>query len=242
MPLSQPSKVILTGGTSGIGAEMLDLLLAAGHEVIVLARRASQLEPRNGLEAIDIDLSDSASVKAVVAKIAARHGNVAVLINNAALQYPVALTDPEFDPLAMQAEVAINLVAPALLIHQLLAGMLRRGAGAAVVNISSGLAFFPKRQTALYCATKAALHSFSQSLRYQLEGSGISVIEVILPLVDTPMTEGRGRGKLSSSDAADQIIAGVKRGQSEIYVGKAKLIPLLLRVAPWVLRKALKGS
>ena len=159
-PLSCPSKVILTGGTSGIGAEMLELLLVAGHEVIVLARRASSLEPRNGMEAIDIDLSNGAAIKAVAVDLAARHPDASVLINNAALQYPVTLTDPDFDPEQMEAEVAINLLAPALLTHALLPALRRQGAGAAIVNVSSGLAYFPKQQSALYCATKAALHSF----------------------------------------------------------------------------------
>lgn len=162
-PLSYMSKIVLTGGTSGIGAEMREMLLADGHQVIVLARRAGQLEPHNGMEAISVDLSDTAAVKQVAADILARHPDVSVLINNAALQYPVAFTDPGFDPDAMEAEVSINMLAPALLIHALLPGFRKRGAGAAIVNISSGLAFFPKQQSALYCATKAAVHSFSQS-------------------------------------------------------------------------------
>lgn len=241
-PLSYPSKVILTGGTSGIGAEMLEMLLATGHQVIVLARRASQLEPRNGMEPVDIDLSDSAAVKAVAADIAARHPDVSVLINNAALQYPVALTDPNFDPLQMEAEVAINLLAPSLLTHAVLPALLRQGLGAAIVNVSSGLAFFPKQQSALYCATKAALHSFSQSLRYQLEADGVAVIEAILPLVETPMTEGRGSGKISARDAATAILDGVKNGRTEIFIGKARLLPLISRFAPALGRKIMRGT
>jgi uncharacterized oxidoreductase len=241
-PLSHPSKVVLTGATSGIGAEMLELLLAGGHQVIMLARRARQLEPRNGLDAIDIDLSNTALVKATAADIAARHPDIAMVINNAALQYPFALTDPEFDPQHMIAEVAINLLAPALLSHALLACLRRHGAGAAIVNISSGLAFFPKQQSALYCATKAALHSFSQSLRYQLEADGVAVIEAILPLVETPMTAGRGSGKISSQAAAQAIITGIKMGQAEIFIGKAKLIPLFARFVPNIGRKVLRGS
>lgn len=221
-PLSHPSKVVLTGGTSGIGADMLELLLGSGHQVIVLARRASQLAPRNGLEAIDVDLSDCASVKTAAADIAARHPDINVLINNAALQYPVALTDPHFDPGQMEAEATINLLAPALLSHALLPSLRQHGAGATIVNISSGLAFFPKQQSALYCATKAALHSFSQSLRYQLEADGVAVIEAILPLVETPMTAGRGSGKMSARDAAEAITSGIKKGRAEIFVGKAK--------------------
>lgn len=142
----------------------------------------------------------------------------------------------------MIAEVNINLLAPALLTQVLLPALEAAGPGAAIVNISSGLAFYPKRETALYCATKAGLHSLSQSLRYQLEGSKIRVIEAILPLVATPMTEGRGHGKMSAEDAADAILDGITLGKSEIYIGKSKLLPLLSRIAPAIPRKILRGS
>lgn len=241
-PLSHPSKVVLTGGTSGIGAEMLELLLAEGHQVTVLARKGSQLEPRMGLEAIDIDLSNAAAIKAVAADIALRHPDISIIINNAALQYPIALTNPDFDPGQMVAEVAVNLLAPALLSHALLPILRRHAAGAAIVNVSSGLAFFPKQRPALYCATKAGLHSFSQSLRYQLEQDGVAVIEAILPIVETPMTAGRGSGKMSARDAAQAIVAGIKKGRSEIFIGKAKLIPLFARFAPDIGRKILRGT
>lgn len=221
---------------------MLELLLAEGHQVIVLARRASKLVPRSGIEAIDVDLSNSAAIKAAAADIAVRHPDICILINNAAFQYPMALTEPKFDPEQMQAEVAINLVAPALLSHALLPSLRRHGPRAAIVNISSGLAFFPKQQSALYCATKAALHSFSQSLRYQLESDGLAVIEAILPLVETPMTVGRGSGKMSAPDAALAIVTGIKKRQPEIFIGKAKLIPLFARLAPSIGRKILRGT
>ena len=241
-PLSYMSKIVLTGGTSGIGAEIREMLLADGHQVIVLARRAGQLEPHHGMEAISVDLSDTSAVKRVAVDISARHPDVSVLINNAALQYPVAFTDPGFDPDAMEAEVSVNMLAPALLIHALLPGFRKKGAGTAIVNVSSSLAFFPKQRSALYCATKAAVHSFSQSLRYQLETDDVAVIEAILPLVETPMTEGRGSGKMSAHDAANAILTGIKRGQAEVFIGKAKLLPLFAWFAPGVGRKIMRGS
>lgn len=241
-PLSYSSKIVLTGGTTGIGAEMLDMLLTEGHYVIVLARGAGRLETRHRMEAINVDLSDAAAVKQVGSAIAARHPDISLLINNAALQHLAAFTDPDFDPALMESEVAINLLAPALLVHALLPNLRKQGLGAAIVNISSGLAFFPKQKSALYCATKAALHSFSQSLRYQLETDRVAVIEAILPLVATPMTEGRGSGKMSAQDAAKAIITGIKMGKAEVFVGKAKLLPLFARLAPGIGRKIIRGS
>ncbi|MBU3028867.1 SDR family NAD(P)-dependent oxidoreductase [Paracoccus marinaquae] len=241
-PLSLPSKILLTGGTSGIGAAMTDRLLAAGHHVITLARHATRLSPRPGLEMIDIDLSDSAEVRRVAAEIAARHADLSVLINNAGLQYPAALTEPDFDSAAMEAEVAVNLLAPALLVHGLLDRLRANAPGSAVVNIGSGLACFPKRRTALYCATKAGLHSFSQSLRYQLGAERVAVIEAILPLVDTPMTRGRGRGKITPDEAAAAIIAAIRTGRPEIWIGKARLLPVMSRLVPAIPRRLLRGS
>lgn len=232
--LSEPTKILLTGGTSGIGRQMLEILLSQGHELIVVSRTARDLPKQQSLATIDADLAHPGEVKLLAAQIAADHPDIRILINNAALQYPVAMTDPLFDVARMEEEVAINLIAPTILIHALLPSMRRLGSGTAIVNISSGLAFFPKRQTALYCATKAAIHSLSQSLRYQLEAEDVAVMEAILPIVDTPMTEGRGSGKITARRAADAIIRGIMEGQAENYIGKAKLIPILSRLAPAV--------
>jgi uncharacterized oxidoreductase len=237
MPLSSPTKILLTGGTSGIGAVMREMLIDAGHQVVVMARSTSRLQPQERLHCHDCDLSDASAVRASVAAIASEHPDLAVLINNAALQYDTPLTATDFDPAQMADEVAINLIAPAIITHHLVNTVSLR----AIVNISSGLAFFPKQQSALYCATKAALHSFSTSLRYQLEDRNIQVSEAILPLVDTPMTEGRGSGKMTAQVAAAAILKGAAQGRDEIYIGKAKLIPLFVRLAPSIGRKILRG-
>lgn len=240
--LDQPTKVLLTGGTSGIGARMADRLLSEGHQVVMLACRASQLPECPGMFAIDCNLADTPALRAALPGIAASHPDIALILNNAAVQYDTQLTDPAFDPARMADEVAINLLAPALIVQALLAPMRSRGLPGAIVNVTSGLAFFPKQQSALYCATKAGLHSFSQSLRYQLEGTPIRVIEAVLPMVDTPMTAGRGHGKISAKAAADAILDGIAGGRDEVLIGKSKLIPWLARLAPGVGRRALRGK
>lgn len=218
---------------------MLAMLLADGHRVTAIARRAAALLPRPGLTTLDCDLADSAALDAMLAGL--RRGQpFDVIINNAALQNPVALTDPAFDPAMLLREAAINLVAPARLAQALLPAMLARSTPGAVVNISSGLAFYPKTGTALYCATKAGLHSFSQSLRYQLSDTPVRVIEAILPLVDTPMTQGRGTGKMDVAAAASAILAGIASGRPEIYIGKARLLRWLGAFAPAIPRAILK--
>ena len=240
--LKIPTTVVLTGGTSGIGYHLLKRLLNEGHQVVVIARRASALPPQSRLIPMNIDLADVAAVRVAGAQLAAEHADATMLINNAALQYPLPLTDTNFDPVQMEAEVAINLIAPALLTHALLPSFRRHGERAAIINISSGLAYFPKQQSALYCATKAALSNFTQSLRYQLENDGILVSEVVLPLVDTPMTKGRGTGKMDALAAANAIIDGIEDRRETIHVGKAKLLPFLSRIAPGLGRRLLRGS
>jgi uncharacterized oxidoreductase len=237
MHLSLPTKILLTGGTSGIGAKMRDQLLDEGHHVIIMARTARGLADHIQISTYDCDLADHGALMVCLKRITSDHDDIAMVIHNAAFQYDMLLTADGFDPTKMVDEVAINLTSPALITHHLINNAPLR----AVVNISSGLAFFPKQHSALYCATKAALHSFSTSLRYQLAGRGITVTEAILPLVDTPMTYGRGRRKLDAHAAATAILAGVRKGRAEIYIGKAKLIPVLMRIAPALGRKILRG-
>jgi uncharacterized oxidoreductase len=240
--LSQPSTVLVTGTTSGIGAALSAGLRAAGHRVIAVSRRAGADRTVSDEVGYQLDLADPLATEALFARVAEIHPDIAIVINNAALQLDRRLDDPGLDAAALQRELAVNLLAPAIIARALLPGLRSRTDGAAIVNISSGLAFYPKTGTALYCASKAGLHSFTQSLRYQTEGSGVKVIEAILPLVDTPMTAGRGRGKLSAGETADAILTGIRRGQDEIHVGKARLLPLLGRLAPAIPRMMLKRS
>ncbi len=240
--LVAPRTILLTGATSGIGAALCSMLLAQGHRVIAVSRRASRMEPCSALTPVDCDLSDPGAVRAAMATILSRHPETGIVINNAAVQHARPLTDPAFDPADAIDEANVNLVAPALIAHAALATLLATDRPTAIVNVSSGLAFHPKRDTGLYCASKAALHSLSQSLRYQLEGTSVRVIEAILPLVDTPMTAGRGSGKIGADTAARAILAGMAKGRDEIFIGKARLLRLLDAIIPAIPRKVLKGS
>lgn len=220
---------------------MLAKLLADGHRVTAVARRATALAAQERLTALDCDLANPSELDAVL-EILRSAPPFDIIINNAALQSPLALLDPRFDPAMLMHEAGINLVAPARIAQALVPAMIARGKPAAVANISSGLAFHPKTTTALYCATKAGLHSFSQSLRYQLEGTPVRVIEAILPLVDTPMTAGRGSGKMDARSAAAAILDGIDSGRSEIHIGKTQLLRWLNMIAPAIPRAILKRA
>ena len=235
--------ILITGGNSGIGLQLARQLHAKRNHVIVVSRTRTRwhelqaLQPE--LSLLQCDLADQGQVLETVQHIKKQWPTLDVLINCAAIQNTPMLIEPDFRVEDIAPEVTINFIAPVWLCSLLLPDFMSR-AEAAIVNLLSGLAFYPKTSSAIYCATKAALHSFSQSLRYQLAGSTVSVMEVILPLVDTPMTRGRGKGKLSPSFAAQQIIAGIERNTSEIYVGKARLLPAMLRISPGLVKHILQ--
>jgi len=237
--------ILLTGGTSGIGSELVPQLRSRDTHLVVLGRSQSKLDrlaEGGGVSTYLCDLSRREQIEKVMDEVIAQHPEISVLINNAAVQFTPSFVSDAFDYDSIQHEVTVNLTAPLWLTSLLLAGTLLQQEQARIVNVSSGLAFFPKTVSAVYCATKAALHSVSQSLRYQLEGSSVGVTEVVLPLVDTPMTHGRGRGKLSAERAAAGIIQAVETDRDEVYLGKARFLPFMARIAPQLMKNILKRS
>ena len=240
-PLSQPTTILLTGATSGIGAALCARLLRRGHTVIALSRHAAHLPAQPGLIAINADLTDLPAIPTLAQRLRAEHPALSILINNAAVQHAHALADPNSTPARLIEEAALNLAAPALLTQALLPHLIARPAGA-IVNLSSGLATFPKEQGGLYSATKAGLSSFTTSLRWQAEATPLLVSEVILPLVDTPMTAGRGRGKITPDHAAQTVLGGITARRPTIRVGAARALPLIAALAPWAGRRLLRGA
>jgi uncharacterized oxidoreductase len=110
--------------------------------------------------------------------------------------------------------------------------------GAIIVNVSSGLAFIPMPISPVYCATKAAIHSFTRSLRVQLEGTGVTVIELAPPGVETPLFRGEFAEELQGEKGMDvqvlvsKAIAGIEAGKPEIRPGLSNLLKIMSRVAP----------
>lgn len=241
--LSNPATVLITGGTSGIGLALTRQLYREGHTVIVAARDKAKLsrllDEHKGIFGYQCDLASRQQVESLTDKLTESHPQLSVVINNAGIQYTPTFLDDDFSYDSIEQETTINFLAPVWLTSLLLPQLLTQQQ-AAVVNISSGLALAPKTNSAIYCASKAAIHSFSQSIRYQLEGTPVHSIEAIMPLVNTPMTHGRGSGKLTPEYAARKIIRGVKEMRPEIYIGKARLLPWLMRLSPSLVQRILK--
>ncbi|ONG50280.1 oxidoreductase [Pseudoroseomonas deserti] len=186
--------ILVTGGGSGIGRGLAEALHDAGNTVIVAGRRRAPLEAvaagRPGMHVAVLDIDDAAAIRDVAARLVAEHPGLDVLINNAGImRVEQVLTDVEALAIA-EATIATNLLGPIRLTAALLPHLLARPK-AAVVNVSSGLAFVPRADTPSYSATKAAIHSYTISLRHQLRGTGVQVIELAPPLVATELTPGQ---------------------------------------------------
>lgn len=240
------STALITGATSGIGLALSRKMSSCGCKVIAVGRSKERLEriaqEREGVTTIRCDLSSKAETLDLVKQVYSLGAPVSILVNNAAVQYTPKFTDEDFSFDGIEREINTNLTSVAWLTAQFLPMLMSATDGAAIVNMSSGLAIYPKTSSAIYCATKAAIHSLSQSLRYQLDGTGIGVTEVLLPLVDTAMTEGRGKGKVTPEAAADAVVHALVHDIEEQYVGKAKLLPILSYIAPSLARRILKNS
>lgn len=241
--------VLVTGATSGIGLALSEQLLARGNTVLAWGRNRQALAALEDtyphqVHAYMGDLSVPGQAEQLADTVAGKHPELSVLVNNAGVQHLVDFTASPYALIRDRTieELQLNQAAP-ILITALLLPVLARQAQAAIVNITSGLALSPKKSAPVYCATKAAMRSFSKSLRYQLSDSGspVRLFEALPPLVDTPMTQGRGSGKISPQAAAAAIIRGIENDTEEIYVGKSQLLRVVHRVAPGVAERILRN-
>lgn len=236
--------IVITGGTSGIGYELVRAL-QSDNRVFVIASNEARLARLSSefpsIETCRADLSDPADVESAAERALDCFSTIDILINNAAVQHTPTLLDDAFDVQTIGPEIGVNFTAVCTLTALLLPAMMH-GGEAAVVNVNSALGLMPKTRSAVYCATKAAVNVFSQSLRYQLEGTNVRVMQAFMPLVDTQMTNGRGDGKISPSEAARALLDGVDRDIEENDIGKVKIVRLLIRFAPPLARRILRAA
>jgi uncharacterized oxidoreductase len=206
--------VLITGGGTGIGLALAEQLIRRENTVIICGRnRQRLLEAKKRIPELTIrvcDVSRAASRRALVQWVTAKFGNLNVLVNNAGIQRAVDFRQGPRDLSDADEEVATNLIAP-IHLSALLIPHLRRRKQAAIVNVSSGLAFIPLAVVPIYCATKAAIHSLSLTLRFQLRETPVRVFEVALPIVPTELSGGRHRQEddehsLSPGEVARGII------------------------------------
>lgn len=227
---------LVTGGTDGIGAELIRQLRAKGVSVITQGRNAERIAATraDGFEVIAADLSTPAGVKAVVDGVAGR--TIDILINNAGAGVDHDFREAAPDLAAADNTLFLNINAPIHLITELM-GTLKARPEALIVNVTSGLAIAPMAGSPVYCATKAALRSYTMALRAQLKDTPIHVLEVLPPVVDTRMTADLNGGKLPAPECARQIISAMERGADEANVGQVKLLRVLESISPALVRR-----
>lgn len=236
--------ILITGGSAGIGLAFALKFLDLGNQVIVTGRRQALLDAVKAkypkLHTIQGDVGDSAQISALAARVKAEFPKLDVLMNNAGIMFYKDLKVPATDLAGLMAEVSVN-VGGVLGMTSAFMDILRANKGT-VINVSSGLAFVPLPAAPIYSATKAAIHSYTQSLRFQLENSGVEVIEIMPPAVKTDMTAELGEAGASlmtTEDLIKQSFAALKAGKVEIRPGQANQLALLRRLAPAFINRKL---
>ena len=189
--------ILITGGTSGIGLAFAEEFLRLGNKVIICGRRQDRLtaieQKHRGIVTRVCDVADSSDREDLANWVIDSYAGVNVLINNAGVQLLTNMTKP-VDLDRVNSEIATNLVAP-IHLSSLFAQHLSGKEEAAIINISSGLAFVPIAFMPVYCATKAAIHSITLSLRHQLKDTPVKVFEIAPPAVDTELGSDRREDK-----------------------------------------------
>jgi uncharacterized oxidoreductase len=232
--------ILLTGGTDGIGRELAGQLKAKDATVIVTGRTAERIAAAKaaGYETISADLSNAAGVDAVLAAVKGR--DIDVLINNAGVGSDHDFREAAPDLADNDRCIFLNVNAPVHLIANMMDALKARPE-AMIVNTTSGLAIAPRAGGPIYCATKAALRSYTLALREQLKGTRIHVLEVLPPVVDTKMTAGRGSKKMSPQDCAAEIVRAMETGANEANVGMVKFLRVVYSISPALARRIMIG-
>ncbi len=221
--------ILITGGAAGIGLALARQLSERGNCVIICGRsEEALLQAQAELPALIIrtcNITDHTSRQDMVSWLNTTYPALNVVINNAGVQYRRMFN--EVGALEnLEQEVATNFTAPVQLIGELLP-LLNRQPNAVIINVSSALAFAPLAGIPIYCATKAAMHSFTLTLRHQLKATGIRVVEMAPPIVDTGLGGGdriagtSNQRMMSPEEFAAEALTQLENDQDEVLVGLA---------------------
>lgn len=221
------NSILITGGATGIGFALAETLVKAGNVVTICGRRQHKLEEARvkvpQLQTVVCDVSDKENRDQLYEWVENNLPSVNILINNAGIQRVIDFRKG-IDALAIgEGEIETNFIAPIHLVAYF-TPLLMKQSEAAIINVSSGLGFVPMAVMPVYCATKAGLHSFTLSLRYQLRNSSVKVFEVIPPRVATAL--GREPDQISGgippTEVATVVLEALERDESEIAVSGAR--------------------
>lgn len=226
---SAQDTVLITGGGTGIGRAFAEALHKKGAKVIIAGRREAPLAEvtaaNPGMAYVVLDVGDPAAIKSVAAQVIADHPALNVVVNNAGIAKVEDLSKGQIDLALVDETLNINLLGTIRLTAALLPHLLTKS-DATVVTVSSGLAFVPLAATPIYNATKAAIHSWSQSLRHQLKDTSVRVVEWAPPAVATDLMPGHAENPTSMplADFTSESLALFEAGHDEVLVERVKFL------------------
>ncbi|MEM7182321.1 MAG: SDR family NAD(P)-dependent oxidoreductase [Spirochaetota bacterium] len=241
----QGNTILITGGGTGIGLSLAEAFAKQGNKVLISGRRMEKLQEAKAkvadLELFQGDVGTAEGVKALADKVISAHPEINVLINNAGVAEYRNIKRSEEDLEKLTYELDINVKGP-IRMNSAFMDTLKKNKGT-IINVSSGLAFVPLIAMPIYCATKAALHSYSITLRQQLEGL-VEVIELAPPAVKTEMTDefadGEGFAFLTTDELTKATLDGIRSGKELITPGQSSQLRFMSRLAPGFIEKQLK--
>lgn len=233
--------ILITGGATGIGFALAEAFVKEGNDIIICGRRDQKLkEAKNKLPQIHTrvcDLSKEKEREALYNWVKSNFKDLNILVNNAGIQRMIDFKKGISNLPVGENEIDINLKAPIHLSAYFIPDLLKQKESA-IINVSSGLAFVPIAAMPVYCATKAAMHSFSVSIRHQLRDTSIKVFEVIPPTVDTELDKGardeRGQEDkgIPPSEVAKATLKALEKNEYEIAIGMAQNLRMGARNNP----------
>ena len=205
--------ILITGGGSGIGRGLAEAFQALGNTVIIAGRRQQALEETTsanpGMRSAQLDIESAESIRAFAATMAKEYPALNVVIHNAGIMRPENLLEQAEELKDAEAIITTNLLGPIRLTAALLP-QLKKQPAATIMTVSSGLAYLPMALTPTYCATKAAIHSYSMTLRYQLRGTKVDVLELVPPYVQTELMGSRQANDPRAMPLKDYIAETMK--------------------------------
>jgi len=230
--------ILITGGGSGIGLELTKTLLKMGNTIIICGRSEKKLQLAKKhlpqVHIIQCDISDQKQREALFHQVTNEHPGLNILINNAVIVSYLKIQDKNYSAALVDQELQTNFIGPVGLIKLFLDNLVRQK-NSAIINITTGLVFAPHADMPGYCASKAALHSYTQCLRLQLKDVPIKIIEVMMGPVDTQFHDGGHVPDIAitTDKAVAMMLKGVRKSKNEIKNGMGiKLLSLLSRIAP----------
>ena len=243
--------ILITGGSSGIGFEMAKKFLAANNKVIITGRNLDRLEKAKeklgNVKIVQSDVSNPVSIKELYEQVSKEFPDLNILINNAGVMYTINLQDHKLSTNELTKELDIN-VKGTIWMNDVFLPLLKKNKNAAIVTVSSGLAFVPLPISPIYCATKAALHSYTLSLRAQLKNTDIKVFELAPPATETELLadfneeDMKGISSMTVESMVANFLKSFSKDKYEICPGQSSQMRFMSRYFPSFILKQMSKT